>query len=187
MRHDSQTLIAVIRSAVDTWRRRESWSRESVVDSIVQRYTELRGELVTDVGFDQAQRDLVQRLKNNADRLYRWLDDSTKDTNLLPANMVPFVVAALPMDLRLDVAQHLLQHSGLTVRIAATDLDGCIVSAVKAVAKETGEGICALVGINADSSPEQINTAIREMTEAHSASGETLVLLESLSASKNTQ
>jgi hypothetical protein len=158
-----------------------------VLDSIVQRYTELRGELVTDVGFDQAQRDLVQRLKNNADRLYRWLDDSTKDTNLLPANMVPFVVAALPMDLRLDVAQHLLMHAGLTVRIAASDQDGCIVRAVQAVAKETGEGISALVGISVESSPEQINEAIREMTEAHSASGFALSLLESFKSSQIAQ
>lgn len=39
-------------------------------------------------------------MKVNADRVFRWLDDGTKDTNLVPANFVPSILAALPTDLK---------------------------------------------------------------------------------------
>ncbi len=86
---------------------------------------------------------------------------------------------ALPMDLRLELALQLLIGTGLTARMVESDTNGCIVAAVASIAKETGEGIAALVAINKNSTPLQIQAAKRELTEAHQATGDGLNVIES--------
>lgn len=177
MRNSSHTLISQVKHAVNTWRRREQWSRESVVAAIVEVYEKEQGQLVTGLSFSTTA-DIYQRSKNNADRLYRWMDDDEETTNLLPTNFLPYVFRALPMDLRLELALQLMTGTGLTVRIIENDANGCIVAAVAEMAKESGEGIAALVGLNADSSIDELNRAHKEVSEGASAHQNALDLID---------
>jgi hypothetical protein len=94
MRDSSHTVIAGVRIAVNTWRKREGWSRETVVTRIVGQYEKLGGPELTGIVFNPETQDSYDRAHVNADRVYRWLDDESKDLNLLPANFLPFVLAA---------------------------------------------------------------------------------------------
>lgn len=178
MRHDPHTFIGLISKCVNTWRKREGWSRETVVIEILRTYSAAGGEVTTGITFGNSEGDMITKAKVNAERLYRWLDDVNKDNNLLPANLVPFIILALPMDIRLELVNQMLTGSRLAARIIDSDVDGCIVAAVAAMAKEGGEGVAALVTLNENSTPEEIDRAHREVSEAHEATGNALQLIE---------
>lgn len=102
MRSESHTLISTLLSVVNQWRRREGWSRETVVQHIVEAHERINAHIATGIVFDPPSRDAMDRMKANADRVFRWLDDSTKDNNLLPANFLPSILSALPNDLKIQ-------------------------------------------------------------------------------------
>lgn len=117
MRNESQTLIAILRHHVDSWRKECSWSRETVTDQIVTAHYGIGAEKLTGIRFDPPTQDVFDRQKNNADRLFRWLDDCTKDKNLLPANFIPSLLAALPEPRRIALLDDLLAPFGLEVAL----------------------------------------------------------------------
>lgn len=110
MRSEPQdrTLIATIRDHLDDWRRAEGWSRETVVQQIVEAHERAGFDRLSGIVFDPGTRDAYGRMKINAERVYRWLDDHSKDNNLLPANFLPSILAGLPMERRQALAWSLL-------------------------------------------------------------------------------
>lgn len=44
MRNESHTLISTLLGVVNQWRRREGWSRETVVQHIVEAHERIQGE-----------------------------------------------------------------------------------------------------------------------------------------------
>lgn len=113
--------IAIIRDHIDAWRRDNRWSRETVADLIVQAHIRIGGPVFTGITFEPPTTDTFERMRVNADRVFRWLDDSTKDKNLLPFNFLWSVIAALPEDRRVLLANDLLAPIGLHV---AGSVDG---------------------------------------------------------------
>ena len=110
MRSDPQerTLIATIRDHLDDWRRAEGWSRETVVQQIVEAHERAGFDRLTGIAFDPGTRDAYGRMKINAERVYRWLDDHSKDNNLLPANFILSILAGMPVERRQALAWALL-------------------------------------------------------------------------------
>ncbi|MDD5175775.1 MAG: hypothetical protein PHQ05_05060 [Sterolibacterium sp.] len=122
----SRTPLAIVRDHVEDWRKSKRWSRETVVDAIVQAHERLGLDRLTGIHFDPPTRDTFERMRVNADRVFRWLDDSTKDKNLLPFNFIWSVLAAMPMERRLAMADTLLAPVDLGAReeiAEATGLD----------------------------------------------------------------
>jgi hypothetical protein len=105
----ARTPIAIIRDHVEAWRRDNRWSRETVADQMVQVHERLGHDRLSGIHFDPPTRDAFERQRVNADRIFRWLDDATKDRNLLPINFLWSILAALPEDLRLALANALLE------------------------------------------------------------------------------
>jgi hypothetical protein len=172
MRNQSHTLIGNLREAVDQWRRREGWSRESVVQAIVEAHLALDGGTATGIVFDPATRDTFERMKVNADRVFRWLDDVSKDSTLLPANFLPSILSALPLDLRLHCLNAFLRPIGMEAR-SADAVDGGaahdLSRDLKDMMKEGTEAQLSLVGVTADSSLEVLKNALREVEESQEA------------------
>jgi Putative bacterial toxin ydaT len=187
MRNQSQTLIATIRAAVSEWRKREGWSRESVVDAIVQAHESIDGQAVTGIAFDPNTRDTFERMKVNADRVFRWLDDETKDSTLLPANFIPSILAALPMDLRIHVLNQVLRPLGVEARGSESVEGGTafdVTSDLRAMMKESGEAQMALLGLSADSSIEELKKALREVEESREVDARTAQHIKAAIAAK---
>jgi hypothetical protein len=115
MQRDPQhrTAIAIVRDHVEAWRREHRWSRESVADLIVQTHEHAGYDRLTGIVFDPPTRDTYERQRVNADRIYRWLDDATKDKNLLPANFLWSILAALPDERRLALSCALFAPVGM--------------------------------------------------------------------------
>lgn len=125
-----RTLITVIREHVEDWRRENGWSRETVADQIVQAHERIGGPRLTDIVFDPPTRDTFERMRVNADRIFRWLDDATKGKNLLPPNFIWSILAALPIERRIHLADDLLHPVGLAVHGETEDDDEPTVQAV---------------------------------------------------------
>lgn len=107
--------IAIIRDHVEAWRRDNRWSRETVADQIVQAHIRIGGQAFTGIAFEPPTTDTFERMRVNADRVFRWFDDATKDKNLLPFNFIWSVIAALPEDRRVLLVNDLLAPVNLHV------------------------------------------------------------------------
>lgn len=168
MRNDSHnTLIGTIRTAVVEWRKREGWSRESVVQEIVTKHEEIGAPAVTDITFDPNTRDAFGRMKVNADRVFRWLDDESKDTNLLPVNFLPSILAALPQDLQLQVLGVLVRPLGLQVMSSDTAEAPAFspLAHASSIIKESAEAAQAVLAIGPNASPELLAQANKELDD----------------------
>jgi hypothetical protein len=172
MRNEShKTLIGTIRTAVTEWRKREGWSRETVVQVIVDAHGQIDGPAVTDIRFEPNTRDVFQIQKVNADRVFRWLDDEGKDTNLLPANFVPSILAALPVDLQLQVLSELARPLGLEVRGAEKNDAPAFnrLAHASSIIKESAEASTAILSIGPNASAAEVEQACKELADVRQA------------------
>lgn len=140
--------IAIISDHVEAWRRENRWSRESVADQIVQAHERIGGTLYTGIRFEPATTDTFERMRVNADRIFRWLDDHTKEKNLLSANFIWSILAAMPMDRRLLLANDLMHPVDITVRcmidVDAEPTAAEIAEQFRAVVAHTGDATIAV-------------------------------------------
>lgn len=110
-----KTFIGIIREHVIAWRKAEGWSRETVVQIIVEAHE--RVGAATGIVFSPQTNDLTEIREVNAQRVFRWLDDESKEGNLLPANFIPSILAAMPIERRMACASESLVSLGLGVRV----------------------------------------------------------------------
>lgn len=110
----SKTAITIVRDHFEDWRRANRWSRETAADMIVQAHERIGGPLNTGIKFEPTTTDTFERMRVNADRIYRWLDDASKDKNLLTLNFLWSILAALPEDRRLHLVDALLAPIGMS-------------------------------------------------------------------------
>jgi len=169
MRNDShKSLIAVIREHVSAWRKAEGWSRESVVAEIVATHEAIGGPAASGIHFDPATRDTFERMKVNADRVFRWLDDDSKDTNLLPANFLPSILAAMPAEWCRHCLDDILRPLGMAARtMALGGGDGVDITQVTTMIREGAEAHAAAAALlGGQVTPAKMAAAHREMSEA---------------------
>jgi hypothetical protein len=172
-----KTLIGVLRDAVHVWRQRERWTMEAAADEIVQHYYSTAFDGVWLIDFQQPTqgRDAVRVMKANCERIARWLDDQTKDTTLLPANLVPMLLQALPADLRLQVMVEVFSPLGVDVSLRAReDVTDCHAALMSALAKESGEGMAAFALIAERASHDDLTRVLIEMEESAAAHQEAI-------------
>jgi hypothetical protein len=99
--------IQIIRDHVAAWRKSHGWSRETAAAEIVAAHERIGGHLSGAIVFDRSA-DVYTTQKNHADRIWRWLDDESKDNNLMPANFENSILAALPIERRVDLLNEIL-------------------------------------------------------------------------------
>lgn len=123
-----KSAIAILRDHVVAWRMENQWSREMVADLIVQAHERIGADKLTGIRFEPPTTDQYERFRVNADRVFRWLDDTSKDRNILTLNMLWSVLAAFPMDRRIRCLNDLLQPIDITVR-GIVECDGEVTQA----------------------------------------------------------
>lgn len=187
MRDSSRrTLIGVVREALDAWRRRERLSQVAVVDNIVDTHYKLEFDRVSEITFEDGGRDVYRRMKTNSDRVYRWLDDQSKDNNLLPSNFLQSILAAMPVDIRLDVANEILNPVGLAAHVldeTATPLD--IARMLPELAREGGEATAALAELLDGADEAELRVSHRQMLESITAQKKALNFIEAALAARS--
>jgi hypothetical protein len=116
MRNTShKTRIAIIRDHVAAWRKEQDWSREAAAVAIVEAHERIGGVQATGITFE-CSGDAYTTAKKNADRIWRWLDDESKDNNLMPANFENSILAAFPVDRRVEMLNEILSQIDCVAR-----------------------------------------------------------------------
>ena len=180
MRNGTQTLIAVVRRHVNLWRRREGWSLGTVGAWIIAAHEQHGWDKLTGLRFEPHTTDAFDRQRINGERIARWLDDETKDNNLLPSNFLPSVLLAMPPDLRIGCLDEILSPLGMSARHISADVsDSRLASLICAVAKEDGEATSALAKLLDGSSQHELQAAQRELTESLTVTQQALAWVES--------
>ncbi len=156
--------ISEIANAVEAWRRSQGWSRETVCQAIVEAHERIGGPESTGIRFDSPSPDIVQRQKNNADRIYRWLDDVSKDNNLLTANFIPSILAALPADRVVRLVNRLLLGNSLGAHPLAVDDSENTFGVIGQSIKQAGAHTSALVDLMDGIDPGELEAAHAALT-----------------------
>lgn len=166
MQRSSHTWIATIRDAVEAWRKQQGWSRETAAQMIVEAHEREGLHRVSGIVFDPQTRDTYERMKVNADRIFRWLDDVTKDNNLLCANFIPSILAALPSDLRMHLVDDLLRGHGMACRMVATESDESPIGMLRSMMIESSEAQQAVAALLDGEDPGELEHAQHQIAEA---------------------
>lgn len=166
MRSESQkTKLAHLMTYIDKWRERVG-SRESVAVAIVEAHIAAGFNTRAKLHFD-TQGDSFILAKNAADRIFRWLDDKTKDGNFMPANFEDSILLAMPEDLRLAYLNDWLRTFGMAAKaVHEGDSDICISALLPSVIKESSEATFAMASLPADPTTADLDAADREFAEA---------------------
>ena len=167
MRNEShKTLIGILREHVADWRRTSGLSLLSAVDAIVLAHDTADGPAVTGIRFD-AHTDAFQRAKNNSDRVMRWLDDETKESNYLPSNFVLSILAGLPDDARVHCLNDLLRRFGLCVRaIESSDETGLALGDICDLASADADALASLATVIQSPTQANYEIALRKAARA---------------------
>ncbi|MFS2112715.1 hypothetical protein [Herbaspirillum frisingense] len=168
MRNETHTPISIVATYVDMWRKRIDASRETIAVLIVEAHERIGGPANTGIRFEPPTQDSFTRSRVIADRIFRWLDDRSKDTNLLPTNFLPSLLAAMPADICLRCINDLLTPLHLVAGRVDAELSGEMdaVRHLAAVAKESGEAIGALSLVVAMPTLPAMEAAVKELDEA---------------------
>jgi len=166
LQRNSHTWIATIRDAVEVWRKQNDWSRETAAQMIVEAHEREGLQQVSGIVFDPQTRDTYSRMKVNADRIFRWLDDVTKDNNLLCANFVPSILAALPSDLRMHLLDDMLRGHGMACRMVASESHDSPIGMLRAMMIESSEAQQAVAALLDGEDPGELENAQHQIAEA---------------------
>ncbi len=162
--------ISTVSDAVNAWRVRENWSRETVCQEFVEEFEQTESPNAWNIEFSN-HADISQRQKNNADKIMRWLDDSSKDTNLLGFNFSRVILRRLPADLRMACLNEMLAPMNLVVRGVDSQEQGGLnaTSHLVKIARETSEAQSAVANLIDGASHDELVKADRELAEAEEA------------------
>lgn len=169
MRSEShRSWISTILGHFTGWRQAMGWSRESAVQEVVSAHERIGGPVVTGIRFDPPTRDVFERAKVNADRVFRWLDDSSKDTNLLPVNFMASLLEAMPMDVRQHCLDDLLRPLGLATRVidGVGVVDVSPVDLLRGMIAENADAQRAVAALLDGATRVELVTAQRELSES---------------------
>lgn len=166
---EKQSPLSVLRRHFDAWRKANNWSRETAAQMVVEAHEALGFDTGTEVQFEPKSQDAFTRQRVNADRLYRWLDDVSKDRNLIPYNVHVSVLKALPMERRIACMNEIYAAidvfaTGAVAQEGEAELD--VRNELPAVMKETNEALHSLVMINAEMSDKHLSHGHQEIGEA---------------------
>lgn len=174
-----KTRIGVLRDHVGGWRKSEGWSREAVALAIVEAHKASNGPTRTGIHFDSMNGDSFTTAKNNADRIFRWLDDETKDTNFMPANFEDSILFAMPDEIRLACINEILRPFGMRAQSFDTlEGIGLHLDDVCEMASSDAEALQAVAKAVSHPTAENVDRALRHTAHAAEKKARVVQILE---------
>lgn len=176
-----KTVIATLRDVVQEWMRREGYSRETAAQLIIEAHDRIGGPAATKIEFNPETRDAYERARVNADRIFRWLDDVTKDRNMVPPNFIPSVLSALPLDLRLLAGNALMLPANMACHPLGEQSQGeKLLCLFKAKMKEGSDAQMAVAALLDGIAPGELKAAQVALQEDIATSQALLTMVEGL-------
>lgn len=135
-----ESTLKTLARHIDKWQDRTPVSQEAIADDIVKAHELFDPECKSGVRFNPQSKTESDRLKANHSKIWRWLDDRSKDTNLMPVNFLQSMLVAMPADLRVSFLNEFLSPLELQVTAAegGDHVEICMNHVIETV-KESGE------------------------------------------------
>lgn len=158
-----QAPVAILRSEIEAWRTASRMSREAVAIVIIEAHEANGADTATEISFDFIGSDAYDRAKKSAQKIFRWLDEGN-----LPAQLVPSILAALPIERRMSCLSQMYCHLGVELRLVQRcDSNSVDFPAhLRTVMKETSEAQLRLVDLPVEASDAALLDVHKELTEA---------------------
>ncbi len=176
-----KTTIATLAHWIEAWRRAQGMSKQTAAALIVEAHERIGGPATTGIEF-ASNPDAYKRVAVNCDRIYRWLDDLTKDTNHLPANMQPSILAALPDQFRIHALNDLLWPHRLAVRTVGMQEENPTPAMLKSLLRESAEAAAAFADLLDGATEVELIEAGRQLAEAEAEISARRAMVEGLLA-----
>lgn len=177
--HPHNTLITILAYWVEAWRKAQGISKQTAAMMIVEAHERIGGQATTGIEFADNP-DAYKRAAVNCDRVYRWLDDLTKETNHLPANMIPTILAALSDRYRTHALNDILRPHGLAVRGTGLLVEVPTSGHLKEMLLETAEAGAAFTDLLDGATRSELLEAQRQLAEAQASVARNLAIVEGL-------
>lgn len=167
-RASQKTKLSILAHHVDQWRARAG-SRETVATEIVEAHIAAGYNTRAKLHFD-TQGDAFMLAKSRADRIFRWLDDKTKDGNFMPPNFEDSVLLAMPADIRMAYLNEWLSFLDISAQ-GIGEAGGIfdVSDHFMTLSKESAEAVVSVAQVMKDPSAANIARAEIELSEAESA------------------
>jgi len=176
----SKTWIGIIADHVDMWRRSSRLSRESIAALIVDKYNEMHPDGLPGVKEFSDHSDIYTRQTTNSARIFRWLDDRSKEENLLNANFLPVIVNAMPSEIRIHCFNEMFRQMNMVVaNVDEPSQDNKSqnknpLAHLKEILKESSDACNAVAELIDGETYEELIKAQQELLELVSASSNAL-------------
>lgn len=181
--HPHKTPIATLAYWVETWRKAQGISKQTAAMLIVEAHERIGGPATTGIEFADNP-DAYKRAAVNCDRIYRWLDDLTKETNHLPFNMLDSIIEGLPEPFRTHALNDILRPHGLAVRPVGTLIEAPTAAHLKDMLRENAEAAAAFTDLLDGATSAELLEAERQLAEASATIAHHLALVEGLIAQR---
>ncbi len=173
MQINTHSNISILKSYLEAWRKSNHFSRETVAQLIVEAHERLGFDIESGVRFEPHTQDAYDRQRVNADRIFRWLDDSSKESNLLSFNMFTSILSVLPKDMAAGCMNEILGKIGFSIH--RSDVESVEVLEVNQglieIAKESSEAIQAVARLNVSANRDALSKAEKELADAAESMG----------------
>lgn len=162
----NQPLNNIFREEVEAWRIASRMCKESVGGAVLDEHIRRGGDVAAGVDFEMSGGQF-ERAKKASQKLYRWLDGVAT----MPVNMIPTLLAVLPMDRRLSALNQIARPLDMEVRASGEGDCGKFDAAqhVSALVREHSEGVVALIDAGTDPTPGKLKSALKEIGDVREA------------------
>lgn len=192
MQHKShkRSWISVVSDHIEEWKAVNKWSRETTAEEIVNKYHEIYPSGLPGVEEFSNHPDIFTRNRVNAARIFRWLDDRTKDKNLLDSNFLSVILQALPNDIRLHCLNEMLRPMDVVAESVGqqgkSNKDKPITH-LKALIKESAEACHAITDLLDGETYEELVKAQQELIDLEKSVKNARALVDSKLSALNVQ
>ena len=179
--------VSIVAFHVDVWKTSNKWSRETRAEAIVSAYNRIYPNGLPGIKeFSQAS-DLFRRLSTDACCIFRWLDDITKDRNLLEANFLPVILEAMPEDIRLNCINDLLRPMNVVSQSISAEpvTDTFTLSSVKNLIKEGSDACQAVADLVDGETYDELVKAQQELIELEKSTRDIQLTISKKLAARN--
>ncbi|AEJ01235.1 hypothetical protein Nit79A3_1403 [Nitrosomonas sp. Is79A3] len=192
MQHKShkRSWISVVSDHVEGWKSANKWSRETTAEAIVNKYHEIYPNGLPGVEEFSNHPDMFTRNRVNATRIFRWLDDRTKDKNFLDSNFLSVILQALPDGIRLHCLNEMLRPMDIVA--GSVEQQGIIsqdkpISHLKSLIKESAEACHAITDLIDGETYDELVKAQQELIDLERSVKDARALVDSKLSALNVK
>jgi hypothetical protein len=140
-------------------------SKATIVDWIAAKHHEIDGQAHSGIDFHASSKDEYNRMKANCTKFFRYVEDSDDEKNLF--DLLPSILAAMPVEQRMNFATHYLRPAGLSVRlIEEEDETGLTMETICDTQIAVADAMKAMTIAHRDPTPENLDLAERAADRA---------------------